>query len=147
MDKKTVKDHIINALDDLRQSELKAFRHKLCDTDFEEGRSAQRETAESKKVFDDLMDSIQKKKYAVVELIEAKEKTALIEVEGLRKKIQQEISELRRQNNEIEQLSETKDNIQFLKTQLRKTQTEIQRQTQERLKELAELNQTIELVS
>ncbi|KAK6469947.1 apoptosis-associated speck-like protein containing a CARD [Huso huso] len=37
MDKKTVKDHIINALDDLRQSELKAFRHKLCDTDFEEG--------------------------------------------------------------------------------------------------------------
>ncbi|XP_058864875.1 tripartite motif-containing protein 16-like isoform X1 [Acipenser ruthenus] len=81
-------------------------------------RSAQRETAESKKVFDDLMDSIQKKKYAVVELIEAKEKTALIEVEGLRKKIQQEISELRRQNNEIEQLSETKDNIQFLKNPL-----------------------------
>ncbi|MGH0173721.1 UNVERIFIED_CONTAM: hypothetical protein FKN15_010619 [Acipenser sinensis] len=37
MDKKTVKDHIINALDDLRQSELKEFRHKLCDTDFEEG--------------------------------------------------------------------------------------------------------------
>ncbi|XP_034772724.2 apoptosis-associated speck-like protein containing a CARD [Acipenser ruthenus] len=37
MDKKTVKDHIINALDDLRQSELKAFRHKLCDTDFEDG--------------------------------------------------------------------------------------------------------------
>ncbi|MGH0163992.1 UNVERIFIED_CONTAM: hypothetical protein FKN15_046263 [Acipenser sinensis] len=35
--KKTVKDHIINALDDLRQSELKEFIHKLCDTDFEEG--------------------------------------------------------------------------------------------------------------
>ncbi|MGH0173720.1 UNVERIFIED_CONTAM: hypothetical protein FKN15_010618 [Acipenser sinensis] len=81
-------------------------------------RSAQRETAESKNVFDDLMDSIQKKKYAVVELIEAKEKTALIEVEGLRKKIQQEINELRRQNNEIEQLSETEDNIQFLKNPL-----------------------------
>lgn len=64
------------------------------------------------------MDSIQKKKYAVVELIEAKEKTALIEVEGLRKKIQQEISELRRQNNEIVQLSETKDNIQFLKVRI-----------------------------
>ncbi|MGH0163993.1 UNVERIFIED_CONTAM: hypothetical protein FKN15_046264 [Acipenser sinensis] len=84
----------------------------------EKMRSAQRETAESKKVFDDLMDSIQKKKYAVVELIEAKEKTALIEVEGLRKKIQHEISELRRQNNEIERLSETEDNIQFLKNPL-----------------------------
>ncbi|XP_041081886.1 apoptosis-associated speck-like protein containing a CARD isoform X2 [Polyodon spathula] len=37
MDKKTVKDHIINALDDLQQNELKKFRHKLCDTDFEDG--------------------------------------------------------------------------------------------------------------
>ncbi|MGH0137857.1 UNVERIFIED_CONTAM: hypothetical protein FKN15_067975 [Acipenser sinensis] len=49
-----------------------------------------------------------------VELIGANEKAAVNQAEGLMKKLEQEIAELRRRNAELKELSETEDHIHFL---------------------------------
>ncbi|MGH0171288.1 UNVERIFIED_CONTAM: hypothetical protein FKN15_060768 [Acipenser sinensis] len=50
----------------------------------------------------------------VIELIGANVKAAVNQAEGLMKKLEQEIAELRRRNAELKELSETEDHIHFL---------------------------------
>ncbi|XP_058872683.1 tripartite motif-containing protein 16-like [Acipenser ruthenus] len=77
-------------------------------------RSACIEIKESEKIFTELIRSIEKIHTEVIELIGANEKAAVNQAEGHMKKLEQEISELRRRNDELKQLSETEDDIHFL---------------------------------
>ncbi|XP_058872223.1 tripartite motif-containing protein 16-like [Acipenser ruthenus] len=77
-------------------------------------RSAQREIKITKKVFTELIRSIEKIHTEVIELIGANEKATVNQAEGHMKKLEQEIAELRRRNAELKQLSETEDHIHFL---------------------------------
>ncbi|XP_058872226.1 tripartite motif-containing protein 16-like protein [Acipenser ruthenus] len=77
-------------------------------------RSACIEIKESEKIFTELIRSIEKIHTEVIELIGANEKAAVNQAEGLMKKLEQEIAELRRRNAELKQLSETEDHIHFL---------------------------------
>ncbi|MGH0168241.1 UNVERIFIED_CONTAM: hypothetical protein FKN15_053862 [Acipenser sinensis] len=77
-------------------------------------RSACIEIKESEKIFTELIRSIEKIHTEVIELIGANEKAAVNQAEGRMKKLEQEIAELRRRNNERKQLSETEDHIHFL---------------------------------
>ncbi|XP_058872235.1 tripartite motif-containing protein 16-like [Acipenser ruthenus] len=77
-------------------------------------RSAHREIKKSKKIFTELIRSIEKIHTEVIELIGANEKAAVNQAEGRMKKLEQEIAELRRRNAELKQLSETEDHIHFL---------------------------------
>ncbi|XP_058872713.1 tripartite motif-containing protein 16-like [Acipenser ruthenus] len=77
-------------------------------------RSACIEIKESEKIFTELIRSIKKIHTEVIELIGANEKAAVNQAEGLMKKLEQEIAELRRRNAELKQLSETEDHIHFL---------------------------------
>ena len=49
------------------------------------------------------------------ELIRAQEKAEVSRAEGLLKRLEQEIAELKRRDAELEQLSHTEDHIHFLK--------------------------------
>ncbi|XP_058872425.1 tripartite motif-containing protein 16-like [Acipenser ruthenus] len=77
-------------------------------------RTACIEIKESEKIFTELIRSIEKIHTEVIELIGANEKAAVNQAEGLMKKLEQEIAELRRRNAELRQLSETEDHIHFL---------------------------------
>ncbi|MGH0138618.1 UNVERIFIED_CONTAM: hypothetical protein FKN15_029412 [Acipenser sinensis] len=78
-------------------------------------RSACIEIKESEKIFSELIRSIEKIHAEVIELIGANEKAAVNQTEGLMRKLEQEIAELRRRNAELKQLSETEDHIHFLR--------------------------------
>ncbi|MGH0185272.1 UNVERIFIED_CONTAM: hypothetical protein FKN15_017429 [Acipenser sinensis] len=77
-------------------------------------RSACIEIKESEKIFTELIRSIEKIHTEVIELIGANVKAAVNQAEGRMKKLDQEIAELRRRNDELKQLSETEDHIHFL---------------------------------
>ncbi|XP_058872242.1 tripartite motif-containing protein 16-like [Acipenser ruthenus] len=77
-------------------------------------RSACIEIKESEKIFTELIRSIEKIHTEVTELIGANEKAAVNQAEGRMKKLEQEITELRRRNTELKHLSETEDHIHFL---------------------------------
>ncbi|MGH0149296.1 UNVERIFIED_CONTAM: hypothetical protein FKN15_044329 [Acipenser sinensis] len=63
--------------------------------------SAQKEIKTSERIFTELIRSIEKIHTEVIELIGANEKAAVNQAEGLMKKLEQEIAELRRRNAEL----------------------------------------------
>ncbi|MGH0187662.1 UNVERIFIED_CONTAM: hypothetical protein FKN15_025933 [Acipenser sinensis] len=104
--------------------------HKSHDTVSAEAgrqRSSQRFFQESEKIFTQLIRSIEKIRSEVTELIGAQEKATVNQAEGIMKKLEQEIAELRRRNAELKQLSETKGHIHFLQAeQLEPEQSKLQ---------------------
>ncbi|MGH0147690.1 UNVERIFIED_CONTAM: hypothetical protein FKN15_011338 [Acipenser sinensis] len=76
--------------------------------------SARRETEESQQIFTQLIRSIQQKQAEVTALIAAKEKAAVSQAEERMEQVEQEITELKRRDAEMEQLSKTEDHIHFL---------------------------------
>ena len=62
-----------------------------------------------------MIRSIERRRSEVKELIRAQEKAEVSRTEGLLKRLQQEIAELKRRDAELEQLSLTEDHIHFLK--------------------------------
>ena len=69
---------------------------------------------DSEKIFTELIESIERRRSEVKELIRAQEKTELSQAEELLKKLEQEIADLRRRDAELEQLSHSEDHIHFL---------------------------------
>ncbi|MGH0137651.1 UNVERIFIED_CONTAM: hypothetical protein FKN15_063747 [Acipenser sinensis] len=76
--------------------------------------SARRETEESQQIFTQLIRSIQQEQAEVTSLIAAKEKAAVSQAEERMEQVEQEITELKRRDAEMEQLSKTEDHIHFL---------------------------------
>ncbi|XP_076125988.1 tripartite motif-containing protein 16-like [Alosa pseudoharengus] len=77
--------------------------------------SAQTAVEDSERIFTEMIRSIERRRSEVTELIRAQEKAEVSRAEGLLKKLDQEIAELKRRNAELEQLSHTEDHIHFLK--------------------------------
>ncbi|XP_076125587.1 uncharacterized protein LOC143105508 isoform X1 [Alosa pseudoharengus] len=78
-------------------------------------RSAQTAVEDSERIFTEMIHSLERRRSEVKELIRAQEKAEVSRTEGLLKQLEQEISELKRRDAELEQLSHTDDHIHFLK--------------------------------
>ena len=62
-----------------------------------------------------MIRSIERRRSKVKELIRAQEKAEVRRAEGLQKRLEQEIAELKRRDAELKQLLHTEDDIHFLK--------------------------------
>ncbi|XP_063051971.1 tripartite motif-containing protein 16-like [Engraulis encrasicolus] len=76
---------------------------------------AQTAVEESERMFTEMTRSIEKRCSEVTELIRAQEKAEVSRAEGLLKRLEQEIAELKRTDAEMKQLSLAQDPIHFLK--------------------------------
>ncbi|KAL6491180.1 hypothetical protein MHYP_G00015250, partial [Metynnis hypsauchen] len=79
-------------------------------------RSAHAAVQESERIFTELISSIERKRSEVTELIRAQEKVAVSQAEGLLRRLEQDIAEMRRRDAELEQLSHSEDHIHFLQS-------------------------------
>ncbi|XP_029902060.1 E3 ubiquitin-protein ligase TRIM21-like [Myripristis murdjan] len=77
---------------------------------------ADREIADSVRVFTALMQSVERGQAELIDMIEEKQKTTEKQAEGFIKELQQEISELMRRSTEVEQLSHTEDHLHLLQS-------------------------------
>ncbi|KAL0984389.1 hypothetical protein UPYG_G00140810 [Umbra pygmaea] len=79
-------------------------------------RSAQAAVEDSERIFTELIRSILRRRSELKELIRAQEKAEVSRAEGLLEQLEQEVSELRRRDVELKQVSHTEDHIQFLQS-------------------------------
>lgn len=77
-------------------------------------RSAQTALEESEKTFAEIISFIEKKRSEVRDLIQAQEKIAVSRAKVFLKQMEEEITELQRRDEELQQLSLTEDHIHFL---------------------------------
>ncbi|XP_053170183.1 E3 ubiquitin-protein ligase TRIM21-like [Scomber japonicus] len=77
---------------------------------------ADRETAASVQVFNDLIKSVERSLAELIEMIEEKHKTTETQAEGFIKELEEEISELMKTSAEVEQFSHNEDHLQFLQS-------------------------------
>ncbi|XP_059213432.1 tripartite motif-containing protein 16-like [Centropristis striata] len=87
----------------LLQQEMKTLNH-----------SADKAVEDSEKIFTDLIRLIEKRSSDVKQQIRSKQQTEVRRVKELQEELEEEISDLRRNGIELEQLTHTEDNIQFL---------------------------------
>ncbi|XP_044230066.1 E3 ubiquitin/ISG15 ligase TRIM25-like [Thunnus albacares] len=77
-------------------------------------RSANKAVKDSGKIFTELICLIQKRSSDVKQQIRSQQETEVSRVKELQEKLEQEITELKRKDAELKQLSHTEDHIQFL---------------------------------
>ncbi|XP_053185504.1 tripartite motif-containing protein 16-like [Scomber japonicus] len=77
-------------------------------------RSADKAVDESEKIFTELIRLLQKRSSDVKQQIRSQQETEVSGVKELQEKLQQEITELKRKDAELKQLSHTEDHNQFL---------------------------------
>lgn len=70
--------------------------------------------AESKKMFDEMITSIERMRSEVTKLININERAAFSQAEGLMERLEQEIDELKKKETGLKQLYSTEDHIHFL---------------------------------
>ncbi|XP_041847677.1 tripartite motif-containing protein 16-like [Melanotaenia boesemani] len=87
----------------LLQQEVEAINH-----------SADKTVEDSEKIFTELIRLIQKRSSDVKQQIRSQQETEMSGVKELQKKLEQEITELKRKDAELKQLSHTEDHNQFL---------------------------------
>ncbi|XP_041738422.1 tripartite motif-containing protein 16 isoform X1 [Coregonus clupeaformis] len=93
-----------------REKELKELQQAVESL----SRSAQAAVEESERIFTELIDSIERRRSEMKELIVAQENSALSQAEALMERLEQEIAELKRREIELEKLTHTEDHIHFL---------------------------------
>ncbi|XP_029609543.1 tripartite motif-containing protein 16-like isoform X3 [Salmo trutta] len=79
-------------------------------------RSAQAAVEESERIFTEFIDSVERRRTEMKELIIAQEYTAVSQAEGLMERLEQEIAELKMRGVELEKLAHTEDHIHFLES-------------------------------
>nr|XP_055037842.1 tripartite motif-containing protein 16-like [Misgurnus anguillicaudatus] len=77
-------------------------------------RSAQTAVEDSERIFSELIRSIERRRSEVTQLIRDQEKTAVSRAEGVMKRLEEEIDDLKRRDAELEQFSHTDNHIHFL---------------------------------
>ncbi|XP_042244618.1 uncharacterized protein LOC121881040 [Thunnus maccoyii] len=77
-------------------------------------RSADKAVKDSEKIFTELIRLLQKRSSDVKQQIRSQQATEVSRVKELQEKLEQEITELKRKDAELKQLSHTEDHIQFL---------------------------------
>ncbi|XP_029303341.1 tripartite motif-containing protein 16-like [Cottoperca gobio] len=76
--------------------------------------SADEAVRDSEKIFTELIHLIKKRSSEVKQQIRSQQKTQVSQAEEFEEKLQQEITELRRKDTELQQLSHTEDHLHFL---------------------------------
>ncbi|XP_067385099.1 tripartite motif-containing protein 16-like [Channa argus] len=76
-------------------------------------RSAEKTVEDSEKIFTELIRLIEKRRSDVKQQIRSQQETEVSRVKELQEKLEQEITELKRKDAELEQLSHTEDHNQF----------------------------------
>ncbi|KAM4564692.1 tripartite motif-containing protein 16-like isoform 2-T2 [Fundulus diaphanus] len=76
--------------------------------------SADKAVEDNEKIFTEMIRLIQKRSSDVKQQIRSQQKTEVSRVKELQEKLEQEITELKRKDAELEQLSDTEDHNQFL---------------------------------
>uniref|UniRef100_A0A3B3Z4J0 SPRY-associated domain-containing protein n=1 Tax=Poecilia mexicana TaxID=48701 RepID=A0A3B3Z4J0_9TELE len=76
--------------------------------------SADKTVEDSEKIFTELIRLLQKRSSDVQQQIRSQQETEVSRVKELQEKLEQEITELKRKDAELEQLSHTEDHTQFL---------------------------------
>ncbi|XP_042575080.1 tripartite motif-containing protein 16-like [Cyprinus carpio] len=104
---KTLQQRIQQREKDLQQLRETVESHK---------RSAQTAVEDSERIFTELIRSIERSCSELIRLIRDQEKTAVSRAEERLERLEQEINDLRRRDDELEQLSHTQDHIQFLQS-------------------------------
>ncbi|XDV28042.1 hypothetical protein PO909_031447, partial [Leuciscus waleckii] len=79
-------------------------------------RSAQAAVEDSERIFTELIRSIERSRSEVTRMIRDQEKAQVSRAEGLLKRLEQEIDDLRRREAELKQLLHTDDHIHFLQS-------------------------------
>ncbi|XP_007542138.1 tripartite motif-containing protein 16-like [Poecilia formosa] len=87
----------------LLQQEVEAINH-----------SADKTVEDSEKIFTELIRLLQKRSSDVKQQIRSQQETEVSRVKDVQEKLEQEITELKRKDAELEQLSHTEDHSQFL---------------------------------
>ncbi len=77
-------------------------------------KNTEKERADSVELCTDLIRSIERCQSELLEVMEQKQKAAETQAEELIKELEQEITELKRRNRELEQLSHTEDHLHLL---------------------------------
>ncbi|XP_076843563.1 E3 ubiquitin-protein ligase TRIM39-like [Brachyhypopomus gauderio] len=77
-------------------------------------KGTEREIADNAEIFTALVRSIERSQAELFQVMEEKQKAAERQAEGLIKDLEQEITELKRRDSELEQLSHTEDHIHLL---------------------------------
>ncbi|XP_014834154.1 PREDICTED: E3 ubiquitin/ISG15 ligase TRIM25-like [Poecilia mexicana] len=77
-------------------------------------RSADKAVEDSEKIFTELIHLLQKRSSEVKQQIRSQQETEVSRVKDVQEKLEQEITELKRKDAELEQLSHTEDHTQFL---------------------------------
>ncbi|XP_030649162.1 E3 ubiquitin-protein ligase TRIM47 [Chanos chanos] len=80
-------------------------------------RTAQAAVDNSERIFTELIQSVERKRREVTDLIRTQEKAQLGRAEGLLDRLEQEIAELRRRTSGLDQLSHANNDVHFLRTQ------------------------------
>ncbi|XP_030632639.1 zinc finger protein RFP-like [Chanos chanos] len=76
--------------------------------------NTEQQLADSVEVFSSLIGCIERSRAELIELMEEKQKAAERQAEGLIKELEQEITELKRRDTELEQLSHSEDHLHLL---------------------------------
>ncbi|XP_065809441.1 uncharacterized protein [Labrus bergylta] len=76
--------------------------------------SADKTVGNSEKIFTELIRLMEKRRSDVKQQVRSKQQTEVSRVRGLQEKLEQEITELKRRDAELEKLSHTEDHNQFL---------------------------------
>ncbi|CAB1432017.1 unnamed protein product [Pleuronectes platessa] len=76
--------------------------------------SADKEVAESKEIFTEMILLLMKRSSDVMQQIRSQQETEVSRVRELQERLEQEITELKRKDQELKQLSDTEDHYQFL---------------------------------
>ncbi|XP_042249238.1 E3 ubiquitin/ISG15 ligase TRIM25-like [Thunnus maccoyii] len=93
-----------------REKDVKLLQQEVEAVD----RSADKAVEDSEKIFTELIHLIQKRSSDVKQQIRSQQETEVSRVKELQEKLEQEITELKRKDAELKQLSHTEDHIQFL---------------------------------
>ncbi|XP_073719686.1 tripartite motif-containing protein 16 [Misgurnus anguillicaudatus] len=88
----------------------------LTEVHCESQRSAQIAVEDSEKIFTELIRSIERRRSEVTQLIRDQEKTAVSRAEGVMKRLEEEIDDLKRRDAELKQFLQTDDDIHFLQS-------------------------------
>ncbi|XP_073720425.1 E3 ubiquitin/ISG15 ligase TRIM25-like [Misgurnus anguillicaudatus] len=93
-----------------REKELQELREAVDS----HARSAQTAVEDSERIFIELIRSIERRRSEVIQLIRDQEKTAVSQAEGVMKRLEEEIDDLRRRDAELKQFSHIDNHIHFL---------------------------------
>ncbi|XP_063076771.1 E3 ubiquitin/ISG15 ligase TRIM25-like [Engraulis encrasicolus] len=107
-----LKHDVIRLLIQKREKEL----HEIQEAVASYQRSAQKAEQHSEKIFKKLLETVERRRSEVKELIRAQQKAAVKDAEDVLEKLEQELAELRRGHAELEKLSLEEDHVHFLQS-------------------------------